>query len=113
MKTVEIDILQAANDVFVTRRDSMDMEYNLHGKTTRNPSISTLHRLGQVINKHCTVELVPDGYSLYIRARRNHCPTCGDGDIEPPDHEIDIPDCVLEDDCEPEEFSWRWPPPQG
>jgi hypothetical protein len=83
-RIVECQIMESTQAMYVSMRDQTDVDNNLRGNFYRNPSYSSLQRVFKAVNRHCTIKIVPDGYGFYLRAKRNHCPTCGDGDALQP-----------------------------
>jgi hypothetical protein len=68
MRTVEWEIIQGRERIWTITRDAWDIGIK-HGRQYK-PTLPTLRRIAKVIHNHCTIQLIPDGYSLIIRANR-------------------------------------------
>jgi hypothetical protein len=76
----EVEIIPGMHETHVIFRDTDDVDWGLRGRTVYRITLSSWGRLLRAINKLCSVRIEPDCYSFITIARRNHCPTCGDGD---------------------------------
>ena len=66
----QVEIVQGYIAVYVSFKDALDVQEKFSGRIYRNPTISSMNRLAEVLPKYCNTKIIRDGTTfIYLFER--------------------------------------------